>query len=809
MRLEAERTGTTPESVAAPPYPRPDTAVTPDRGQETLRQSQALLDAIFESAPVGLGFWDRDLRYFRVNRQLARINGLDPDAHIGKTPKELLPGLEGVDDLLSLWRKIVDGESAACTTEVTGATPAEPNGRRHWRGHFFPVRVDDSVVGIGGVVEDVTEQRRAEQEVQANLRRFRGFAEHLDDIVWLVDLNRQQAIYVNPAFRRVWQRPEQDLYDDFAVWRCAIHPDDREHVVDTFESSARRRYDVEYRITRPDGSERLIRERAFPVDDLDRGLVGGIAEDITERRAAALALLKQERRYERMFNLTGASVWQLDYTEVRDRLLALKAAGVTELRTHLRGHPEEMKRLVAAIRVISVNKATLDLFNVRDVKTFAEWVPELYDEETASGYLQLFDAIWHGRTRIQYDSASRTLDGKYLYLAVNATISSAEEAPFEVLISATNITDLNRTQVDLQEADRRKDQFLTVLAHELLSPLAAIHSAAELLRTPLLGTEQGHQIGDVLCRQTDQLTRLLHDLLDVSRVGQGKLVLDASPVDLRSVVFQAVEVHREQANRKRQVLEVDAPAEPVVVHGDRARLVQCVSNLVHNAVKYTQAEGQVVVRVARDGDNAGVAVRDNGRGIPPGRLRDVFDMFSQVGCRPDQSGGGLGIGLNVVKRLVEMHGGTVDVHSEGAGRGSEFSIRLPCVMTPTVPDALLAPAAPVSRSVLVVDDNADVAEMMALLLGSLGCSVRTALDGEAAIKAAEQDPPDAVLLDIGLPGMDGYEVAAALRSKGYLGRLIALTGFGRSEDRQSALAAGFDHHVVKPGDVNVLRELLR
>ncbi|MGZ8253985.1 MAG: hybrid sensor histidine kinase/response regulator, partial [Burkholderiaceae bacterium] len=411
---------------------------------------------------------------------------------------------------------------------------------------------------------------------------------------------------------------------------------------------------------------------------------------------------------------------------------------------------------------------------------------------------------------IQYDTASRTLDGKYLYLAVNATISSPDETPFEVLISATNITDLNRSQVELQEADRRKDQFLTVLAHELLSPLAAIHSAAELLRTPVVGPEQGRQIGDVLCRQTDQLTRLLHDLLDVSRVGQGKMVLDASPVDLRAVVFQAIEVHREQANRKRQVLEVDVPAEPVVVHGDRARLVQCVSNLVHNAVKYTQAEGKILVRAARDGDTVGVVVRDNGSGIPPARLRDVFDMFSQVGCRPDQTGGGLGIGLNVVKRLVEMHGGKVDVHSEGAGRGSEFSIRLPCLTTPAVADAMfLASAAPVSRSVLVVDDNADVAEMMALLLESLGCSVRTALDGEAAIKAAEQDPPDAVLLDIGLPGMDGYEVAAALRSKGYLGRLIALTGFGRSEDRQSALAAGFDHHVVKPGDVNVLRELLR
>jgi PAS domain S-box-containing protein len=779
-----------------------------DRSRETLRQSRALLDAIFDAAPIGLGFWDRSFRFTRVNQRLASINGMTPEQHLGKTPLELLPDLDGVEDVLGLWQQILDTGTPACI-EVSGATPAAPDQRRHWREHFFPVSLDGGTVGIGAVIEDVTDQRRMEKQLQTNLRRFRGFAENIDDIVWLADCTKQKTLYVNPVFQRVWQRSAQELYDDFMVWRSAIHPEDRQRVIDAFESRSNDRYDVEYRITRPDGTERLVRERGFPVGDPGSGLKGGIAEDITERRAAAIRQLKQERRYERIFNLTGASVWELDYTEVRNRLVELKAAGVTDLAAHLRNHPEEMKRLVAAGRVSAVNKATFELFKVDDIETLNRRAAELYDEQSECGFLQLFEAIWTGTTRIQYDTGARTFDGRRLHLAVNATLPNVEETPFEVLISATEITELKRIQFDLRDADRRKDEFLAVLAHELLNPLAAIRAAAELLRLPNRDPAQTERIGEVLCRQTDQLTRLTDDLLDVSRVAQGKVKLDLSVLDLRVVIPQAVDPHRGQADARRQVLRVEMISEPAHVKADAARLVQCVSNLVHNAVKYTPEEGTVLVTVTREGDDAVVHVRDNGLGIPPDKLGVVFDLYSQIGHRADTVKGGLGIGLSVVKRLVELHGGRVDARSEGRGCGSEFSIRLPCVAPPRVATGAPVDAATLSKSVLVVDDNADAAEMMCLLLSGLGCSVRSAQDGEAAIEAVEQCIPDAVLLDIGLPRMDGYEVAATLRSKGYGGRLIALTGFGRSEDRETALSAGFDHHIVKPANLKALRELLR
>jgi PAS domain S-box-containing protein len=778
------------------------------RSRETLRQSRALLDAIFDSAPVGLGYWDRSFRFIRVNPRLAKINGIAPEQHLGKTPPELLPGLDGIQDIMALWRQVLDIGTPACI-EVSGATPAAPDQRRHWREHFFPVSLDGEVVGLGAVIEDVTDQRRLEKQLRTNLRRFRGFAENIDDIVWLADCSTQRTLYVNPAFQRVWQRSAQELYDDFMVWRSAIHPEDRQRVREAFESPSSDRYDVEYRITRPDGTERLVRERGFPLGDPGTGLKGGIAEDITERRAAAIRQLKQERRYERIFNLTGASVWELDYTEVRNRLGELKAAGVTDLPAHLRDHPDELKRLVAAGRVSAVNRATFELFQVDDIETLNRRATELHDEQSECGFLQLFEAIWTGKTRIQYDSGARTFDGRRLHLAVNATLSNVEETPFEVLISATEITELKRIQFDLREADRRKDEFLAVLAHELLNPLAAIRAAAELLRLPNQDPARTARIGEVLCRQTDQLTRLTDDLLDVSRVAQGKVKLDLSVLDLRVVIAQAVDPHRSHADARRQVLRVEITNEPAYVKADAARLVQCVSNLVHNAVKYTPEEGTVLVTVAREGVDALVHVRDDGLGIPPDKLGVVFDLYSQIGHRADTVKGGLGIGLSVVKRLVELHGGRVEARSEGPGRGSEFSIRLPCVAPPRDTTGAPVDAATLSKSVLVVDDNADAAEMMCLLLSGLGCSVRSALDGEAAIEAVEQCNPDAILLDIGLPRMDGYEVAATLRSKGYVGRLIALTGFGRSEDRETALSAGFDHHIVKPASLPALRELLR
>jgi two-component system, chemotaxis family, CheB/CheR fusion protein len=305
------------------------------------------------------------------------------------------------------------------------------------------------------------------------------------------------------------------------------------------------------------------------------------------------------------------------------------------------------------------------------------------------------------------------------------------------------------------------------------------------------------------------------DLLDVSRITRGKIRLQREPIDLAGVVRQAAEISRPLIDARQHELTISMPTEPVRVHGDATRLAQVVANLLNNAAKYTDEGGQIQLSLDCDGNEAVLQVRDTGIGLPPEMAEMVFEPFTQVDPSPDRAQGGLGIGLTLVRRLVDLHGGRVAAFSEGLGRGCEMTVRLP-----TLAEAP-QPAAPEpqeihragngpKRRVLAVDDNVDAANTMAMLLGIAGHEVRTAYDGSAALAAAQAYGPEIVLLDIGLPGMDGYEVARRLRAIPELERcvLVALTGYGQEEDRRRSSAAGFDYHLVKPVDPQSLTELL-
>ncbi len=369
---------------------------------------------------------------------------------------------------------------------------------------------------------------------------------------------------------------------------------------------------------------------------------------------------------------------------------------------------------------------------------------------------------------------------------------------------------------EVQEADRRKNEFLSMLAHELRNPLAPIRNGLHILNTLGNVEPQIRNIRDMLERQVQHLVRLVDDLLDISRITRGKINLKTERVDLAVVVHRAVETCAPLIESRRHRLTVTAPS--VRVSGDAVRLAQVVGNLLHNAAKFTEEVGQIGVTVAREGEQAVIRVRDSGMGIPPELLGSVFDLFTQADRTLDRSQGGLGIGLTLVRRLVEMHAGTVEVHSAGAGRGSEFVVRLPLLKDeePRTRDegpasAGSSPLLPcASRRILVVDDNRDAAESLALLLEVGGHQVRVCHDGPSALGTAAEFCPEAVLLDIGLPGMNGYEVARRLRAlpgaNGLL--LVALTGYGQQEDQRLALEAGFDHHLVKPADLGVLAALL-
>jgi signal transduction histidine kinase len=373
---------------------------------------------------------------------------------------------------------------------------------------------------------------------------------------------------------------------------------------------------------------------------------------------------------------------------------------------------------------------------------------------------------------------------------------------------------LRRSQVDLQEADRRKDEFLAVLAHELRNPLAPIRTGLDLIRAMGDSPDAVRQVREMLQRQVGHMVRLIDDLMEVSRITSGTIRLQRVVAPLADLVNTAIETHRAALEAARIRLTVDLPAEPVWLDVDPTRLVQVLSNILHNAVKFTGADGCVTIaaRVTRVHGTTGpveIAIADSGAGIAPDMLGRVFDLFTQDKASATRPQPGLGIGLALSRRLVEMHGGSIDAHSDGPGRGSTFTIRL---LASTAEPAAKADrplnGLRLARRVLVVDDNEDAANAMAILVDVLGGESRVAFDGESGVREALDFCPDIVLLDIGMPGMNGYEACRRIRAeRGRDLTLVALTGWGHDRDRAEAMQAGFDAHLTKPTDLDALRRL--
>ena len=375
------------------------------------------------------------------------------------------------------------------------------------------------------------------------------------------------------------------------------------------------------------------------------------------------------------------------------------------------------------------------------------------------------------------------------------------------------LTDELRTlAADLSEADRHKNEFLAMLAHELRNPLAPISNAAYALRMSGAEPDTVRSAADIVERQVWQLSRLVDDLLDVSRISRGRIELRRAVHDVEPIVQQAVEATRPMLDGMGHTLIVTLPERRIFIDGDAARLAQVIANLLNNASKFTNPGGHVSLSVTEDGGSAVIRVRDDGIGIAAEHVPMVFDMFAQVDTSLERSRDGLGIGLTLVRTIIELHGGTVTASSAGPGRGSEFTVSLPLVAPPAQTEKRAPLAAPAGdgRRVLIVDDNVDGAESLALLLRFAGHTIEVAHDGNEALTVAEQFRPDVTLLDIGLPGLNGYEVCQRLRRTpwGRATTIVALTGWGQDEDRRRSSDAGFDTHLVKPVDPEALMQLL-
>ena len=379
-----------------------------------------------------------------------------------------------------------------------------------------------------------------------------------------------------------------------------------------------------------------------------------------------------------------------------------------------------------------------------------------------------------------------------------------------VAISAVDISERHRAEEALKIADRQKDEFLAMLAHELRNPLAPIRNASELLSRVIPASPQTQAVVDIVRRQTTHLARLVDDLLDVSRITQKRIELRRETVELAEVIRQAIETVEPLIRERRHDLQIHSGYGPLYVNGDSARLIQSVVNLLTNAAKYTDIGGHIVVRTFHADDMAVVEVEDNGTGIPSDVLPRIFDLFVQVERTLDRSQGGLGIGLSVVQRLIEMHGGKVAARSDGPGKGSTFSIRLPRVEAPQSNRDPPASAEVKPRRILVVDDNVDAADTLSLMLRFEGHETHAVYSGADVLEQFDSFRPDVILLDIGLPGMDGYEAARRIRERanGKAIELVALTGYGQPEDRARALREGFDAHLVKPVSLEALFHLL-
>lgn len=765
---------------------------------EAMRGAQARASARGELLRVTLGSigdavitTDTEGRVTYLNRVAESLTGWTQDEALGHPLDEVFRIIN--DDT----RKTVESPTARALREgvVTGLANhtllvAKDGSERPIDDSAAPIRDEREVVsGSVLIFRDVSERRLWEKREAArllNARILASIVESSDDAIISKTLDGIIQTW-NAAAERLFGHTSEE-----AVGRhisLVIPPDriaEEDHIIATLKAGTRVDH-VETERVRKNGQRIFVSLTVSPIRD-DAGTVIGaskIVRDITERRLA-------ESERQKLVTLVESSadfiaICDMDGVPIFVNRAGLQMIGLDSL---------EQARTVHV----------LDFFFPEDRGR----VNELFGEVLDKGHAEIDVRFRHFKT------------GHALWMAYKILrLDDARGRPVAIATVSQDVTERRRMEdslrglaADLAEADRRKDEFLATLAHELRNPLAPLSNTLEILKRSSGPDASVRQGLETMERQLEQLVRLVDDLLDLSRITHNRIELRKRHVDLAAVLRQAVLAAQPLADAARHTIEVNVPSEPIYLHADPVRLTQVFDNLLNNSCKYTPPGGTIRVTVQRDGQSAVATVTDTGIGIPHDKLASIFDMFAQVDRTLEQSQGGLGIGLTLVKRLVEMHGGLVEAQSAGEGQGSAFVVRLP-VAPGVAAQAGQAAASETQTSsarhrILVVDDNEDSADSLALLLQLTGHQVFTAHDGPDALDAAEQHRPDVVLLDIGLPVLNGYDVCRRIREQpwGQTMVLVALTGWGQDEDRRRSQDAGFDDHLVKPVDHTRLLALL-
>lgn len=808
------------------------------------RRVASILDSMTDAA-FGV---DRSYQYVYVNRQWEEAFGRTAAEVLGQGLWDLSPDLAG-SAMEDVYRRAMDGETV--TTELAVA-----NGTG-----WLEVRAYPTPDGMGAYVRDISARKHAQDHLRqandaleervaartAQLRREQTFLkavlDNIADGVVACDADGVLTLF-NRAMLDLDARPWPTLPGQWGAHHALFRPDGLTPIPPPEGPLARALagetvHDAEMVLVPPGGSPKTVLASGQPILGVDGQKLGAVVSmhDVSERKQREAAQAEVAREQERSgalrrvasasramssvlevdsirrilmsearaivgVQMAATSLVEVDDPLVWDHALVLSEEGdpgAPELRTHRTEGPHPLVRDTTEPIRLARDRLLLHpgYGPVEGWPLPVGWlsVPLVGYTDTILGYLQL--------------SGKEARDGEF---------TEDDEAVLVQLaaVAAAGIENA-RLYERLKEQDRRKDEFLATLAHELRNPLAPVRVGLEILRRRHDPEAEADTVREMLERQIGQLVRLVDDLLDVSRVTSGKIALQQERIALGAVVEAALETSRPLLEASGHRLVVDLPTAPLHLRGDPSRLAQVLTNLVNNAAKYTPAGGVIEVRAEQGTGEAVLTVRDSGIGIPKEMLPRIFDMFTQVGASLDRSQGGLGIGLTLVRKLVEMHGGTVSAASAGAGAGSTFTVRLPLALAaaeagPEGPPAVALPEPIPSggRRVLIVDDNVDAAEILGQLLSFVGHTISLGHSGPAALEAVRSFRPDVLLLDIGLPGMNGYEVARHLRADPAAAGLVivALTGWGTEDDRRRTREAGFDHHLTKPVEPEEIERLL-
>ena len=627
------------------------------------------------------------------------------------------------------------------------------------------------VRGCVGVFVDVTERKRAEEALRESEGRFRTLADTAPAMLWITDADAMCTFLSRGWYEFTGQTGDSALG---LGWTEAVHPQDRDEAGRIFLAANARReaFALDYRLRRRDGEYRWAIDAGRPRFGAKGEFLGFIGSviDVHELR-------QSEARKNAMFETALDGIISIDD---RDRVVEFNPAA---------------ERIFGYQRADVLGRELADLI-----------VPPRLREQHRQGMARYLST---GEQRVldrRLEMPAMRADGSE-FPAELAVTRIPTGAPPLFTAYLRDITDRKKAEAALKEADRRKDEFLATLSHELRNPLAPLRNALQLMKLTGAGGGEARPLQDMMERQVSHLIRLVDDLLEISRITRGAFELRKERVALAAIVRNAVETSEPLIEAAGHRFSMALPDEPAWVEGDVVRLAQILSNLLNNAARYTPRGGEISVHTALEPGGVAITVRDNGAGIEPAAMARVFEMFSK-----GQGSSGLGVGLALSRRLAEMHGGTLEGRSDGAGHGAQFTLRLPLAPDQRAPTATeeQRPAPPTPRRVLVVDDNRDAADSLGSLLKFMGADVQVAYDGAQALAEFEKRRPQIVLLDIGMPGMDGYEVARRIRSSsnGADVPLVAVTGWGQESDRRLAREAGFDHHLVKPADLGALQALL-